>query len=193
MKLLEDRIIHEGQLQTGNVLNVASFLNHQMDVALFAEMAKEWKHRFEGENINKIMTIEASGIGLATIVAQYFNVPLVFAKKDSAIAIAGEVYTTAVHSYTHGRSYDIVISKRFLTPADRLLLIDDFLASGAALLGLISLAESANATIVGAGVAIEKGFQEGGRIIRGKGIRVASLAVIETMDAASNTIIFGKR
>ena len=182
MQLLKDRIQQDGIVMEGNVLKVDSFLNHQMDVTLFNEIGKEFARRFAGCGVNKILTIEASGIGIACITAQHFNVPVVFAKKSKTKNIAGEVYTSRVVSYTHGREYDIMVSKRFLGPADRVLLIDDFLANGAALLGLAEIVEASGATLVGAGIVIEKGFQPGGKLVRDRGIRVESLAVIASMD-----------
>ena len=182
MQLLKDRIIKDGQVKSGNVLKVDSFLNHQMDIGLFGEIGKEFKRRFADCDINKILTIEASGIGIACIVAQYFNVPVVFAKKNPTKNIAGEVYTSRVESFTHGKVYDIIVSKRFLTADDKVLIIDDFLANGCALKGLIELVNGAGATLVGAGIVIEKGFQEGGKLIRDMGVRVESLAIVDAMD-----------
>ena len=182
MELLKQRIRRDGQVMAGNVLKVDSFLNHQMDIRLFGEIGKEFRRRFEGCGINKILTIEASGIGIACIAAQYFDdAPVVFAKKNPTKNIAGEVYTSKVESFTHGRVYNVIVSKRFLGPEDRVLIIDDFLANGSALQGLISLVRDAGATLVGAGIAIEKGFQPGGRMLRGQGIRVESLAIVEAM------------
>ena len=181
MRLLEDRILRDGIVRAGNVLKVDSFLNHQMDIALFGEIGKEFKRIFDGCDVTKILTIEASGIGIACITAQFFDVPVVFAKKSKTKNIAGEVYTSKVESFTHGRVYDIIVSKDFLKPEDRVLIIDDFLANGSALQGLISLVRDAGATLVGAGIAIEKGFQPGGRMLRGQGIRVESLAIVEAM------------
>ena len=182
MQLLKDRILKDGIVKEGNVLKVDSFLNHQMDISLFEEIGKEFKKRFEGESINKILTIEASGIGIACIAARYFNVPVVFAKKSKTKNIAGDVYTSRVESFTHGRIYDIMVSKDFLNSDDRVLLIDDFLANGCALEGLAELVRSAGATLVGAGIVIEKGFQRGGDLLRSKGVRVESLAIIDHMD-----------
>ena len=182
MKELEERILKDGLVMDGNVLKVDSFLNHQMDVDLFGQMGREWARRFAGEGVNKILTIEASGIGIACIAATQFAVPVVFAKKNKTKNIAGDVYTARVESYTHGRSYDILVSRRFLLPTDRVLLIDDFLASGEALAGLIHLVRAAGATVVGAGIAVEKAFQEGGTRIRSMGVRVESLARIASMD-----------
>lgn len=181
MQLLEERIRRDGKVRAGNVLKVDSFLNHQMDIALFGEIGKEFKRIFDGCDVTKILTIEASGIGIACITAQFFDVPVVFAKKSKTKNIAGEVYTSKVESFTHGRVYDIIVSKDFLKPEDRVLIIDDFLANGSALQGLISLVRDAGATLVGAGIAIEKGFQPGGRMLRGQGIRVESLAIVEAM------------
>lgn len=182
MQLLKDRILKDGIVKEGNVLKVDSFLNHQMDISLFEEIGKEFKKRFEGESINKILTIEASGIGIACIAARYFNVPVVFAKKSKTKNIAGDVYTSRVESFTHGRIYDIMVSKDFLNSDDRVLLIDDFLANGCALEGLAELVRSAGATLVGAGIVIEKGFQRGGDLLRSNGVRVESLAIIDRMD-----------
>ena len=181
LQLLEDRIRRDGIIRDGDVLKVDSFLNHQMDVAFFAEMAKEWKRLFDGCEINKILTIEASGIGIACMVAQEFGCPLVFAKKNKTKNIAGDVWSSQVESFTHGRIYDIIVSKDFLGPNDKVLLIDDFLANGAALDGLISLVRQAGAEVVGAGICIEKAFQPGGDRIRSTGIRVESLARIKSM------------
>ena len=178
MKLLEERIRRDGKIRGCDVLKVDSFLNHQMDVALFGEIGKEFKRLFDGEEITKILTIEASGIGIACIVAQCFGVPVVFAKKNKTKNIAGDVYTSKVESFTHGKVYDIIVSKEFLRPEDRVLLIDDFLANGSALAGLIKLVEAAGATLVGAGICVEKAFQPGGQIIRDMGVRVEALARI---------------
>ena len=186
MQLLKDRILKDGIVKEGNVLKVDSFLNHQMDISLFEEIGKEFKKRFEGESINKILTIEASGIGIACIAARYFNVPVVFAKKSKTKNIAGDVYTSRVESFTHGRIYDIMVSKDFLNSDDRVLLIDDFLANGCALEGLAELVRSAGATLVGAGIVIEKGFQRGGDLLRSKGVRVESLAIIDHMDESGS-------
>lgn len=190
MKLLEDRIRKDGVVRPGNILKVDSFLNHQMDIPLFCELGREWQKRFKDENITKILTIEASGIGIACIVAQYFHVPVVFAKKTQTKNIAGEVYTSQVESFTHGRVYDIIVSKQFLSPDDRILIIDDFLANGKALEGLISLINDAGATLVGAGVAVEKGFQRGGDVIRGMGVHLESLAIVESMNPETGEIVF---
>lgn len=193
MQLLEERIQKDGVIKEGNVLKVDSFLNHQMDIHLFEEIGRELKRRFINDEINKILTIEASGIGIACVVAQSFNVPVVFAKKTKTKNIAGDVYTSKVESYTHGRVYDIIVSKEFLNPEDKVLLIDDFLANGKALEGLADLVEKSGATLVGAGVVIEKGFQVGGDIIRQKGIHLESLAIVESMDEKTGEITFRKQ
>lgn len=190
MKLLEDRIRKDGKVKAGNVLKVDSFLNHQMDIALFQELGKEFKRRFEGEEVNKILTIEASGIGIACVVAESFGVPVVFAKKTKTKNIAGDVYTSKVESFTHGRVYDIIVSKEFLGKGDKVLLIDDFLANGKALEGLAQLVEDSGAELVGAGIVIEKGFQVGGELIRSRGIRLESLAIVENMDEETGAITF---
>lgn len=181
MKLLEERIIRDGKIKAGNVLKVDSFLNHQIDVELLNKMGEEFKRLFQKDNITKILTIEASGIGIACIAAQHFGVPVVFAKKTQTKNIAGDTYKSRVESFTHGRIYDIIVSKEFLKAEDRVLIIDDFLAKGSALNGLAQLVIDSGATLVGAGIAIEKGFQEGGALIRGKGIRVESLAIVDHM------------
>ncbi len=190
MDLLKDRILKDGKVREGNVLKVDSFLNHQMDIALFKEIGKEFRRRFEGEDINKILTIEASGIGIACITAEYFDVPVVFAKKTKTKNIAGDVYTAKVESYTHGRTYDIIVAKEFLGKGDKVLLIDDFLANGKALEGLASLVGMAGAKLAGAGIVIEKGFQPGGDIIRSKGIHLESLAIVDSMDEKTGEIVF---
>ena len=190
MKLLEERIRKDGIIREGNVLKVDSFINHQMDIKLFEEMAKEWKRLFADKNINKILTIEASGIGIAAIVAREFDVPVVFAKKSKSINLDDNNFSTKIQSFTHGKVYDVIVSKKFLSPEDHILVIGDFLANGCALLGLTDLVESAGATVEGIGIAIEKGFQQGGKIIREKGYQLESLAIVESMDAANNTITF---
>lgn len=190
MKLLEDRIRKDGIIREGNVLKVDSFINHQMDIGLFEEMAKEWKRLFADKKINKILTIEASGIGIAAIVAREFDVPVVFAKKSKSINLDDNNFSTKIQSFTHGKVYDVIVSKKFLSPEDHILVIDDFLANGCALLGLTELVESAGATVDGIGIAIEKGFQQGGKIIREKGYQLESLAIVESMDAANKTINF---
>ena len=190
MKLLEERIHKDGIIKEGNVLKVDRFLNHQMDIELFQEIGKEFKRRFEGKEINKILTIEASGIGIACITAESFHVPVVFTKKTQTKNIAGEVYRTQVESFTHGRVYDIIVSKEFLGKGDKVLLIDDFLANGKALEGLAALVQDSGAELVGAGVVIEKGFQRGGDVIRAKGIHLESLAIVESMDEKTGEIVF---
>ena len=190
MKLLEDRIRKDGVVKEGNVLKVDRFLNHQMDIELFQEIGKEFKRRFANENVNKILTIEASGIGIACIAAESFHVPVVFAKKTQTKNIAGEVYSTQVESFTHGRIYDIIVSKEFLGKGDRVLLIDDFLANGKALEGLAQLVQDSGAELVGAGIVIEKGFQRGGDVIRAKGIHLESLAIVDGMNDRTGEIIF---
>ena len=188
MQLLEDRIRKDGKVREGNVLKVDSFLNHQMDVNLFREIGKEFQRRFAGEEITKILTIEASGIGIACVVAEIFNVPVVFAKKTQTKNIAGDVYTTKVESFTHGRVYDIIVSKEFLGKGDKVLLIDDFLANGKALEGLATLVQDSGAELVGAGVVIEKGFQIGGKLLRDRGIHLESLAIVDGMDDKTGEI-----
>ena len=190
MQLLQDRIRKDGKIKEGNVLKVDSFLNHQMDIQLFEEIGKEFKRRFEGEKINKILTIEASGIGIACVVAQSFGVPVVFAKKNQTKNIAGDVYTTKVESFTNGRVYDIIVAKEFLGKGDRVLLIDDFLANGMALEGLAELVQLSGAELVGAGIVIEKGFQQGGDLLRSQGIRIESLAIIDSMNEKTGEIVF---
>ncbi len=190
MKLMEDRIRKDGIVKEGNVLKVDSFLNHQMDVTLFHEMGLEWKRLFRDKPINKILTIEASGIGIACVAAECFNVPVVFAKKAASINLDGEMFTSKVESFTKKKVFDIIVSKKFLSPDDHILIIDDFLANGCAVMGLIDLINESGATLEGVGIAIEKGFQQGGRIIRDRGIQLESLAIIESMDASTGEIIF---
>ena len=190
MNFLEERILKDGIVKEGNVLKVDSFLNHQMDIALFEEMGKEWKKRFADKTINKIVTIEASGIGIACIAAQHFGVPVVFAKKHQSVNIDGDMYVAEVESFTHKCKNQVIVSKKFLGPEDHVLIIDDFLANGCALQGLISIAESAGATVEGLGIAVEKGFQIGGKVIRNLGYRLESLAIVEGMDAETGTIRF---
>ena len=190
MKILEERIRKDGVVKAGNVLKVDSFLNHQMDVELFNEMGREFKRLFADRPINKILTIEASGIGIACIVAQHFQVPVVFAKKTQSINIDGEVYTTKIESFTHKRVYDVIVSKKYIGPEDHILIIDDFLANGCAVQGLINLIRDAGATVERVGIAIEKGQQAGGRMLRDQGIRVESLAIIDSMDDAAGEIVF---
>lgn len=188
MKALKERIVKDGIIKEGNVLKVDSFLNHQIDVHLLEEMGKEFKRRFESEKINKILTIEASGIAIACIAARHFDVPVVFAKKSKTKNIAGDVYTSKVESFTHGRVYDIMVSKDFLNPEDRVLIIDDFLANGQALLGLSQIVKDSGATLVGAGIAIEKGFQDGGNLLRASGMRVESLAIVDAMSVEEGVV-----
>ncbi len=191
MKILEERILKDGAVRPGNVLKVDCFLNHQMDISLFQEMGKEWKRLFSDCSINKILTIESSGIGIASIVSTYFdNAPVVFAKKSESLNVDGEVYRTKVESFTKKRIYDVFVSKKYLGPDDHILIIDDFLANGAALSGLIDLVVSAGATVEGIGIAIEKGFQPGGNMIREKGLRLESLAIVDKLDAETGEIVF---
>ena len=190
MNILEERIVKDGIVKEGNVLKVDSFLNHQMDIELFDEMGKEWKRRFEGKNINKILTIEASGIGIACIVARHFGVPVVFAKKSKSINIEGEMYTAEVESFTHKNKNQVIVSKKFLNGDDHVLIIDDFLANGCALQGLIQIVQSSGATVEGIGIAVEKGFQTGGRIIRNLGYQLESLAIVDAMDWETGKITF---
>ena len=181
MKLLEDRIRKDGRILPGDVLKVDSFLNHQIDVALIAECGKEWYRLFKDEGITKILTIEASGIGIACVVAQFFGVPVVFAKKSKSSNIGNDFYSTKVTSYTHGQTYDVIVSKKYISKEDKVLIIDDFLANGSALKALITIAESAGATVAGAGVAIEKVYQNGGNEIRSRGYRIEALAKVASM------------
>lgn len=190
MELLEERIRKDGTVKQGNVLKVDSFLNHQMDVELFGQMGEEWKRLFASQNITKILTIEASGIGIACIVAQHFHVPVVFAKKAQSVNIDGEVYSSKVESFTKKRVYDVIVSKKFLNENDNVLIIDDFLANGCAVNGLIKLITDAGASIAGVGIAVEKGFQQGGDLIRKQGIHLESLAIVESMDASTGEIVF---
>ena len=190
MNFLEKRILKDGIVKPGNVLKVDSFLNHQMDIPLLDEMAKEFKRRFSGEEITKILTIEASGIGIAYPVAREFGVPMVFAKKSKSINIEGEMYVAEVESFTHKKTNQVIVAKKFINPGDRVLIIDDFLANGCALQGLISIVDAAEAEVVGCGIAIEKGFQEGGERIRNLGYRLESLAIVESMDAETGTVTF---
>ena len=190
MELLKQRIRADGLVKAGNVLKVDSFLNHQMDISLFCEVGQEFKRLFGDCGVTNLLASEASGIGIAAVTAQFFNVPVVFAKKSQSKNIDGEVFTSRVESFTHGRVYDIIVSKKFLLPDDRVLLIDDFLAKGSALEGLCKLVEDSGATLVGAGIVIEKGFQEGGARIRGRGVRVESLAIVESMDDKTGEILF---
>ena len=190
MKLLEERIRQDGVVKEGNVLKVDSFLNHQMDIELFNEMGKEWARLFADRPVTKILTVEASGIGIACVAAQHFHVPVVFAKKTQSLNIDGEVYSTKIQSFTHKKIYDVIVSKKFIKPEDHILIIDDFLANGCALEGLLQIVKDAGATVEGFGIAVEKGFQKGGDLIRKKGVRVESLAIVESMDAATGEIVF---
>lgn len=190
MKLLKDRILKDGVVKPGNILKVDSFLNHQMDITLFDQIGKEFKRRFAKEKINKIVTIEASGIGIACIVARHFNVPVVFAKKSKSINIEGEMYVAEVESFTHKCKNQVIVSKKFLNPEDRVLIIDDFLANGCALQGLISIVNEAGASVEGIGIVIEKGFQSGGQIIRNLGYHLESLAIVDAMDASTGKVTF---
>lgn len=190
MNFLEERIAKDGIVKEGNVLKVDSFLNHQMDIDLFNMMGEEWKKRFEGKNINKILTIEASGIGIASVAATKFHVPVVFAKKSKSINLEGDMYTAEVESFTHKNKNQVIVSKKFLSEDDHVLIIDDFLANGCALQGLIQICQSAGATVEGIGIAIEKGFQSGGTIIRNLGYQLESLAIVEGMDAGTGEVFF---
>lgn len=182
MDLLKERIRKDGKVKDGEVLKVDSFLNHQMDVKLFVEIGKEFKRLYADSEVTKILTIEASGIGIACLAAEQFEVPVIFAKKNKTKNIAGDVYTSKVASFTHGKEYDIIVAKEFLHPEDKVLLIDDFLANGSALMGLAKLVQDAGATLVGAGIVIEKAFQPGGKMLREQGIRIESLARIGAMN-----------
>ena len=190
MNFLEKRIAKDGVVRPGNVLKVDSFLNHQMDIGLMEEMGREFRRRFADKHITKVLTIEASGIAIACFVAKEFGVPMVFAKKSKSVNIDGEMYVAEVESFTHKNTNQVIVSKKFLAEGDRLLIIDDFLANGCALKGLISITETAGAVVEGCGIAIEKGFQDGGRMIRDMGYRVESLAIVEGMDAENGTICF---
>ena len=190
MNFLEERIVKDGVIKEGNVLKVDSFLNHQMDIELFNQMGEEYKRRFAGKPINKILTIEASGIGIACIVANHFNVPVVFAKKSKSINVDGEMYIAEVESFTHKCKNQVIVSKKFLNKDDHVLIIDDFLANGCALQGLISIVNQAGGTVEGIGIAVEKGFQLGGHIIRNLGYQLESLAIVESMDDKTGEITF---
>lgn len=190
MNTLEKRIREEGIVKEGNVLKVDSFLNHQLDIELFDEMGAEFRSRFADKHINKILTIEASGIGIACIVARHFHVPVVFAKKSKSINVEGDMYTAEVESFTHKNKRQVMVSRKFLGPEDHVLIIDDFLANGCALQGLLSIVNQAGATVEGIGIAIEKGFQPGGRMIRNLGYPLESLAIIDSMDADTGEIWF---
>ena len=190
MNFLEERITKDGIVKEGNVLKVDSFLNHQMDIRLFDQIGEEFKKRFDGTEINKILTIEASGIGIACVVARHFDVPVVFAKKSKSINIEGDVYVAEVESFTHKCKNQDIVSKKFINPEDKILIIDDFLANGCALQGLISIVKSAGASVEGIGIAVEKGFQTGGQVIRNLGYHLESLAIVDSMDAATGEIKF---
>lgn len=190
MKLLEEKILKDGVIRSGNVLKVDSFLNHQIDVPFVAELGKELQRLFADRPINKILTIEASGIGIACVAAMYFQVPVVFAKKSSGSNMDKDVYFTQIYSYTHNKMNDVVVSKRFLSKDDHVLIIDDFLANGSALEGLMDIVRQSGGTVEGVGVAIEKGFQGGGDKLRAAGVNLHSLAIIESMDAKTNTVVF---
>ena len=190
MQLLKERILKDGVVKPGNILKVDSFLNHQMDIDLINEIGKEFKARFSDCPITKILTIEASGIGIACIAAQYFHVPVVFAKKSQSVNLDGEMYCTKIESFTHKKVYDVIVSKKYIGKDDHILLIDDFLANGCALEGLINLVQSAGATVEGIGIAVEKGFQEGGKRIREKGVQLESLAIVDAMDSKTGEITF---
>ena len=190
MNFLEERILKDGIIKEGNVLKVDSFLNHQMDIDLFNEIGREFKKRFEGKEITKILTIEASGIGIACIAAQHFHVPVVFAKKSQSINLEGEMLVAEVESFTHKCKNNVIVAKKFLNPEDKVLIIDDFLANGCALQGLIQIVQSAGASVEGIGIVIEKGFQSGGRIIRNLGFQLESLAIIEKMDVEDGSVVF---
>lgn len=181
MELLKERILKDGKVRNGDVLKVDSFLNHQMDIALFEEIGKEFKKRFADCNINKILTIESSGIGIACIAAQSFGVPVVFAKKNTTKNIDGALYSAQIESFTHGKTYNVIVAREFLNPDDNILIIDDFLAKGKALIGLSQIVAKSGAKLCGAGIVIEKGFQDGGRKLRESGMRIESLAIIKSM------------
>lgn len=190
MQLLKDRIRKDGVIKEGNVLKVDSFINHQMDIKLMNEIGKEFKRRFTDEKIDKVLTIEASGIGIAAIVAQYFDCPMVFAKKAQSINLDGEMLTASVTSFTHKKEYNVIVAKRFIHKDEKILIIDDFMANGCAAQGLCKLVTDAGANIVGIGIVIEKGFQDGGKIFREQGYRLESLAIVESMNAEEQTIVF---
>ena len=190
MNFLEERIVKDGVVKPGNVLKVDSFLNHQMDIALMEQIGREFRRRFDGKPVTKVLTIEASGIGIAAFVAKEFGVPMVFAKKSKSINLDGEMYVAEVESFTHKNKNQVIVSRKFLGSEDHLLIIDDFLANGCALQGLISIAESAGATVEGLGIVIEKGFQIGGRVIRNLGYHLESLAIVDAMDAETGAITF---
>ena len=190
MNFLEERILRDGVVKEGNVLKVDSFLNHQMDVNLLDQMGQEFYNRFKGLPINKVLTIEASGIAIACFVAKYFNVPVLFAKKSKSVNIDGDMYSAEVESFTHKNKNNVIVSKKFLNKGDRVLIIDDFLANGCALQGLISITEQAGAKVEGIGIAVEKGFQIGGTVIRNLGYKLESIAIVESMDAEAGMVYF---
>ena len=190
MNFLEERILKDGELREGNVLKVDSFLNHQMDIVLLEEIAREFKRRFAGKTIDKVLTIEASGIGIGAFVAREFGVPMVFAKKSKSVNLDGDLYVAEVESFTHKNKNMVIVSKKFLKEGESVLIVDDFLANGCALQGLISIVESADANVVGCGIVIEKGFQDGGHRIRNLGYHLESLAIIDAMDSETGTITF---
>ena len=190
MELLKERIRKDGIIKPGNVLKVDNFLNHQMDIQLFNEIGKEFKRRFADVKVDRILTIEASGIGIAAVVAQYFDCPVVFAKKSQSINLDGTMLSTQIESFTHKRTYEVIVASRFIKPGENILVIDDFMANGCAALGLVQLIHDAHANVVGIGIVIEKGFQQGGAKLREQGLRVESLAIVDAMDAAAQTITF---
>ena len=193
MNFLEERIVKDGIVKPGNILKVDSFLNHQMDIALMEEIGREFKRRFSGKKITKALTIEPSGIAIAAFVAKEFGVPMVFAKKSKSINIEGDMYIAEVESFTHKNKNQVIVSKKFISAEDHLLIIDDFLANGCALQGLISISQAAGATVEGLGIAVEKGFQVGGEVIRGLGYQLESLAIVDAMDAETGAITFRKQ
>ena len=190
MNFLQENILRQGQVREGNILKVDTFLNHQLDVAVLDEVAKAFYERFRDKNITRVLTVEASGIAIATLTAKHFQVPAVFAKKAKSKNLDGDLYVTNVHSFTYGKDYDVTLAKKFLSSEDRVLLVDDFLAVGKAMRGLIDICHQANAEIAGIGIAIEKGFQEGGALLRGEGYDLYSIAIIDAMDAATGEITF---
>ena len=190
MNFLEERILHDGVVKPGNVLKVDSFLNHQIDVALLDQVAREFKRRFAGKPVTKVLTIESSGIAIACALAREFGVPVVFAKKSKSVNLSGEMYVAEVESFTHKKTNQVVVAKKYISPQDHVLIVDDFLANGCALQGLISIVDSADATVEGLGIVIEKGFQEGGYRLRNLGYHLESLAIVEEMDAENGTIVF---
>lgn len=190
MELLKERIRKDGVIKPGNVLKVDSFLNHQMDIGLFNEIGKEFKRRFADVKVDKILTIEASGIGISAVVAQYFDCPVVFAKKTQSINLDGTMLSTQIESFTHKRKYEVIVASRFIQPGENILVIDDFMANGCAAMGLVQLIEDAHANVAGIGIVIEKGFQQGGAMLRERGFHVESLAIVDAMDADNQSITF---